>query len=222
MTALAPDTLRGLPGPLPSGESALWQGSPRWSALAVQALHLRALALYFTGLAVFQAWDAMSGGTSATPAAAAAWAAGLGAVVLGLAGLYAWLAARMTVYTITTRRIVITTGIALPVTLSIPFRSVASAAVRLRGDGTGDIPLSVNERRRLSYLVLWPHVRPWRLGRVQPMLRALPDAAGVAEILSAALVAAQAAGATAPAPISVEADAPAPQQTAPGFRPAAA
>jgi hypothetical protein len=39
-------------------------------------------------------------------------------------------------------------------------------------------------------LLLWPHVRPWRLTHVEPMLRCVPEARVVADILAGALVAA--------------------------------
>ena len=39
---------------------------------------------------------------------------------------------------------------------------------------------------RLSYLVCWPHVRPWHMSRTQPALRCIPDAARVAQMLSEA------------------------------------
>ena len=35
-------------------------------------------------------------------------------------------------------------------------------------------------------LHLWPHARPWRVSRPEPMLRCVPDAAGVAQLLSQA------------------------------------
>lgn len=193
MNPLPDPVLRGLPGPLPAGERALWQGSPDWRALALRALHLRLLAFYFVGLAVWQAGEAaIAGAPVGAIAGTLAWTGTLGALVLGLGALYAWWAARSTVYTITTARVVLTFGIALPVTLSVPYKSIGAAAVRVGAGGVGDIPLAVQEKRRLSYLVLWPHARPWRLARVEPMLRAVPDVAGVAEILSAALVEAQA------------------------------
>lgn len=193
MTPLAPETLKGLPGPLPPGEHALWQGSPRWTALARRALHAPLLAAYFAGLGLWQAWEgAASGASAAETGATLARTGALAGAVMGFVALYAWWAARSTVYTVTTARVVMTFGIALPVTLNIPFRSIGAAAVRLASDGTGDIPLASTERRRLSYLVLWPHVRPWRLGRVEPMLRAVPDAGRVADILGLALAQAQA------------------------------
>lgn len=226
MTPLAPHTLRGLPGPLPEGEHALWQGSPAWTSLARRALHVRLVALYFVALAVWQAMEAAPLGLAAV-AATLAWTATLGGGVIALAILYAWWSARATTYTITTRRVILTIGIAVPVTLNLPFRSIGSAAVKLHADGTGDVPLETTERRRLSYVVLWPHARPWRLGRVQPMLRAIPDAAAVAELLADALVAAQGSHQPVvmpvPAPEQAVAPAAAPEVSAPGrLRPAAA
>jgi hypothetical protein len=224
VTPLAPETLRGLPGPLPADEHALWQGSPSWTSLARRALHVRLVALYFVALAVWQATEAAPLGVSAV-LAALAWTALLGGAVLGLALLYAWWSARATVYTITTRRVLLTVGIAVPVTLNLPFRSIGSAAVKVHSDGTGDLPLATTERRRLSYLVLWPHVRPWQLGRVQPMLRSVPDAGSVAALLADALVAAQGEHRplAASEPVSQPVAAPQPVvETAGRLRPAAA
>ena len=41
------EPVRGLPEPLPPGETLLWQGSPRWWSLALDAYRVRALAVYF-------------------------------------------------------------------------------------------------------------------------------------------------------------------------------
>ena len=46
-----------------------------------------------------------------------------------------------------------------------------------------------------AWLLLWPHVRPWRMRHPEPMLRSLPDAAHVAAILAPALTAANGANA---------------------------
>jgi len=35
-----------------------------------------------------------------------------------------------------------------------------------------------------SYLMTWPHVRPWKMKHTQPALRCIPDARTVAKILS--------------------------------------
>ena len=44
-------------------------------------------------------------------------------------------------------------------------------------------------------MLLWPHVRPWRMLKPEPTLRAIPDAAKVAAILAPALTAANGANA---------------------------
>ena len=101
--------------------------------------------------------------------------------------LLAWLNGRATIYTVTNRRLVLRIGVALPMMVNLPFRVVESAALRTFRDGSGDIPLTLDAATRVGYLNLWPHVRPWQIKRPQPALRAVPDVAGVARILSAAL-----------------------------------
>jgi len=124
------------------------------------------------------------------PAAIALGALWLTPFVLGTVGIpavLAWLFSRTTVYTIASRRVVLRSGVALPMTLNIPFRLVESAALRTYRDGTGGILLALAGPDRISYLHLWPNARPWRAARPEPMLRAVPDAARVAEILAQAL-----------------------------------
>lgn len=170
----------GLPERLPPGERILWQGAPRWDALARRAYHVRALAFYFAALL---AWVAAASGS----VRAVAMAAGLAMAALGLLAGLAWLTARTTCYTVTNRRVVMRFGIAVPVTLNLPFAAVHAAGVRVHADGTGDVALAMAVPRGLSWPVLWPHARPWRLSRPEPVLRAVPDAARVAQILGRAL-----------------------------------
>ena len=60
----------------------------------------------------------------------------------------------------------------LPMTLNIPFRHLRPRRrCGLYADGTGDIPLPITGDDRVAYLMLWPHVRPWRAARTEPMLR---------------------------------------------------
>ncbi|MGZ2821903.1 photosynthetic complex putative assembly protein PuhB, partial [Pseudomonas aeruginosa] len=82
--------------------------------------------------------------------------------------LLGYLAARTTVYTITSRRLVMRIGIALPMTLNLPFKVIASAAARINSDGTADIPITLVPPNRLAFLILWPHCRPWTLRRPEP------------------------------------------------------
>src|SRR5262249_37799636 len=107
----------------------------------------------------------------------------------GLLCLLAWLSARATVYTVTSRRVVLRFGVALPLAVNVPYRIVRSAGLRIDSGGTGDIALSLTGDEKIAYLALWPHARPWRLRHPEPMLRAVPAATEVAQILSSALYA---------------------------------
>ena len=88
---------------------------------------------------------------------------------------------------ITNKRVVMRYGVALPMALNIPFKRIASASIARHARETADIPLVLSGPDRISYLHLWPHVRPWRVTRPEPMLSAVPDGARVAEILGRAL-----------------------------------
>lgn len=179
---------RGLPEHLPEGERLLWQGAPEWRAFARHALHIRGLAVYFGVILACSAAASLLDGAGAADAAVSTLLLTLVALVpIGLLMLYAWLVSRATTYSITSRRVVLRLGIALPVTINLPFARIESASMRLRGDGTGDLCLLLDPEDRLAYLVLWPHARPWRMARSEPALRAIPDAGRVGQLLAQAL-----------------------------------
>lgn len=183
----------GLPGPLPKGETMLWQGSPRWETVARRVFHLRKLAAYFAVILLFRELYFLSRGDGG-PAllVSGLWLVGVAAVAIGLLAGIAWLIARTTVYTITDQRVVMQAGIALQLCINLPFKQIQSAGLKTYADGTGDIPLVLPAGEHIAYLALWPHARPWRLSHPDPMLRGIPDAANVARILSRALAAAAA------------------------------
>lgn len=188
MSAVSDLPPRGLPEPLPAGEHILWQGAPKAAALARRALGTRAVALYFAVASVFVAAFGLSGGKSAGALALSLVQTGVAClIVLALIRGFAALVERTTVYTITNRRIVMRIGVALPVTLNLPFASIEGAGLRTYGDGTGDLPLQLDGNGRVGFVHLWPHARPWRIARPEPMLRCVPDAAQVAAILARAL-----------------------------------
>jgi hypothetical protein len=185
------EPVRGLPEELPAGERMLWQGAPRWQSLAVQAFHVRKVAVYFALLAAFQAAAALvDGGTAREALAASSWLVVLGVGAVSVLAVLARLAAGGTVYTLTNRRIVMRFGIALPMTVNLPFAAIDSAVLGRRPDGTSDIALALVRGTRIGYLVNWPNVRPWHYSRPEPMLRALPDGERVASMLGEALTAA--------------------------------
>lgn len=213
-------TPRGLPAPLPEGETILWQGRPAWRSLARRAMHLRGLSLYFGAVAVWLLVDGLATGADPLGAlAGAAMLAGVGAAVIGFLTVYAWLVARGTFYTLTDRRLILSFGVALPMSMNVPYTLIESAALKTWPNGTGDIPVVVKSTRRLSYLLLWPHVRPWRLSQVEPMLRAVTDAERVARLLSERLRLVHGENA-APAPAIAGSRSPE-QAAAPSFAPAA-
>lgn len=182
------EPIPGLPEALPEGERLIWQGAPQWRLLARRLFHTRLLVLYFAALMLWQGGTALGEGATALEAVAGAlWAATLGSLAIGLLVLLAWLTARSTVYSITSRRVVMRFGIAIPITVNLPFELIESAGVKCHRDGSGDIVLSLAAGQRVGYFTMWPHVRPGRFSQAQPMLRALPEATHVAGLLAGAL-----------------------------------
>jgi hypothetical protein len=177
----------GLPEPLPAGERLLWQGSPDWRTLAVRSFHLRKLVLYFGVILVARAITVVAqGGSLLDGAVAAVWLTPAVALALALVTLLAWLTGRTTVYTITDKRVVMRIGIVLSLTFNLPFNKITGAGLRGHGDGTSSIPITLEPAEKIAYVHLWPHARPWRVARPEPMLCAVPNAAQVAQTLSRA------------------------------------
>ena len=77
----------------------------------------------------------------------------------------------------------------MPVSINVPFAQVDGADLTVGAGDTGGLTLQVADGSRLSWLVLWPHVRPWRLRAPEPMLRSVPRAAEAGQILARALAA---------------------------------
>lgn len=182
----------GLPQELPAGEKLLWQGSPRWWPLARRALRVLPVGTYLAAIVLWQGYSAYQ--------AHHAWhwvtrsvglAASLAVFVIAMLLLIAWAAARATVYSITTRRVVIRHGISLPMSLNIPFQQIQAASLRLETDGSGDLALELPRSQRIGYLLNWPHVRAGHYVQPQPALRGVADAARVAGLLRVALQATQ-------------------------------
>jgi hypothetical protein len=177
-----------LPAPLPVGERVIWQGKPSFKGLALRSFHIREVAIYFGLLLIWRLSSNWSHGVPAGEAFTSALWLIVPAIssIAVLAGL-AWLFQRAACYTITSKRILFQFGVALPMTMNIPLGKIANAALKTYRDGSGDIPLRLNDEGRVSYLLLWPHVRPWRLRVTEPMLNSIPDAAKVAAKLAEAL-----------------------------------
>lgn len=181
----ATEPVRGLPERPPEDERILWQGKPDAWALTRSALAFWWVMGYFVFLALWRliaAIDIMPVGQ----------AIGISipflilAVIVGcLLYLTAWVQARATVYTITNKRVAMRVGAALTITLNLPYTQISSADLDLRKDGSGTIALTTMGDVSFSYLVLWPHVRPWRFP-ARPALRCIPNAERVARLLAEA------------------------------------
>jgi len=113
----------------------------------------------------------------------------LGAIAIGVLSLLAYWNAASTVYSITSQRVLLRHGIAVPLTMNIPFRLIESAALRTFADGTGEIVFTLPREQRVGYLVTWPHLRPGHITRTQPSFRALADSQQAAQILGSSLIA---------------------------------
>ncbi len=180
----------GLPERLPRGEGIIWQGSPAWWPFARRAMHLKGLAFYFLVLVAWHLTEAMmAGGTLIEALSGPSLSVVLASLCLVILGVIGRASARATLYTITNRRIVLRVGVALPMTINIPFTAVQSASVKRHADGTEDIVLALLPEHRVSVVALWPHLRPWRMGRPEPMLRSLPVTSGASQVLARALAA---------------------------------
>ncbi|MDJ1009094.1 MAG: photosynthetic complex putative assembly protein PuhB [Paracoccaceae bacterium] len=180
----ATEPVPGLPEAPPREELILWQGRPATWALAREALAIHWVAAYFAVLAFWRVGVSAAdiGWGPALPQALPFLLLGL--VAVGLILIVAWVQAKATVYTITTSRVAMRVGAALTLTLNLPFSKIASADLDLKASGTGTIAITTKGETRLSYLVLWPHVRPWKMKHTQPALRAIPEAEKVARILA--------------------------------------
>lgn len=188
ITEFGVEPVPGLPKALPQGDRILWQGAPDWWSFARRVFHVNKIAAWFLFLSGWRMLETVSAGQS--PAQALfpiVILLAIGGVAISFFLFIAWMTQRTTVYTLTRDRLVMRVGLALPVTINIPYGLVDSADLKTWSDKTGNIPLKLNGKDRAAYFMLWPHVRPWRLGRPQPMLRCIPEADKVAGIFSQAL-----------------------------------
>ena len=178
------EPIRGLPEELPADEHILWQGSPDPRRLAREALNLRWIAGYFALLTIWRV-----GASSADFSLGVSVMHGLPFAVAGIvvcAILYgiAYVQARATVYTLTNKRVAMRIGAALTMTLNLPYTWIGTAKLDLKPSGHGTLAFELIGDSRVSYLMTWPHVRPWHMSRTQPALRCIPDAEKVARIFA--------------------------------------
>jgi hypothetical protein len=178
------EPMPGIPAKLPEGEEILWQGRPDPMALARGAYKINWILGYMLAVVLWRAGGAYADGGAALMIATALPYLALCLAGFGVVYLLAWAQARASIYTITTARVIMRIGAALPVTYTIPFVRIGTARLDLRPNGSGTIAMELTEGVRLSYAVLWPHLRPGFARETQPAFRCIKDASHVARLLS--------------------------------------
>ena len=184
-----PSQFQELPSSLPEGERLIWQGRPTFKGLALRAFHIREVGIYFGLILMWRLWSNWSSAASLSEATTSAlWIVVPALSSIAVLAVLAFLFRRATTYTITSKRVLLQFGVALPMTMNVPLSKIENAALKIYGDGSGDIPLKLADSGRASFFLLWPHIRPWRLRESEPMLRSIPNAhevaAKLAEVLS--------------------------------------
>jgi len=186
MTEYEDEPVEGLPDFLPEGETMVWQGRPTVAAMARRLFFIPHLALYF-GLLIagHTVYRLMEGVSAAQVMGTFVWQAGLAVTVLVL---LAWLArsyAASVMYTLTSERLVIRSGVALPMMVNIPIEQITAADMRVYRDGTGDIVLTPIADRKLHWVLLWPNVSAWYSRPIRPLLRGLAEPHRAADAFAA-------------------------------------
>lgn len=180
------EPIEGLPELPPEGETILWQGRPDWWTLAKESLAVRGVMIYFVFLGAWRSVALMAERDVATSIWGAMPFLVLGGIAVAILTVIAIAQAVTTVYTVTNRRVAMRIGAALNVTYNLPYTWIESADLDLRKGGTGTIALKLRGETQMSYLMLWPHMRPWHVKDPQPALRCIKDAQRIADILAQA------------------------------------
>lgn len=180
------EPVKGLPERLPEGEHILWQGRPSTRMLAREALSTRTVAVYFLAVAALRVIISTADYPVPTALGHAVPILLIGVVAVAILYGVAFAQARSTVYTLTNKRVAMRIGAALTLTLNLPYTWIGNATLSVGKAGHGTIAFELIGDTRLSYVMTWPHVRPWFMARTQPALRCIPDAATVARIFAEA------------------------------------
>ncbi|MEM6537195.1 MAG: photosynthetic complex putative assembly protein PuhB [Pseudomonadota bacterium] len=169
------EPLRGLPGPLPEGEQIVWQSSPNPWGLVIHAFHVRFALAYVALLAL---WNLIA---TTVVANGAAFSSGKlvtllfgGAIAIGLISLIGVSMARAAVFTVTTRRVIIRHGLAIPKYINLPFTEIKAVSIANHRK-YADIAFDLT-KPKIPYIHLWPFARPLRFRKPVPLLRSLATA----------------------------------------------
>jgi Bacterial PH domain len=182
-----PAYIKGVPHPLPPGETLLWEGAPATGPVATHVFHWRFLAIYFVAVLIWWAVSTSAAFGSNEFVVGFSMAFAFSLLVLGIAFALAKLVAGTSWYAITNRRVVLRVGMVFPMSINIPFTILESAGVGMFKDGTGQVLLTLVKGQRIAYIALWPHCRVFKFAEPQPVLRGLVQPKQVADILARAV-----------------------------------
>lgn len=170
------EPVRGLPDTLPPDETLIWRGEPDFRIMARRVFHLRTISLYVALLlAAHMGLQWYGGGDFVGVLLGSSWMIALGLAAIGIVALLAWAYTRTTVYTLTDKRLVLRFGVAIPMMVNLPLAIVGAADLRRYSDGSGDITLTLSQKKKLSYTLLWPNIKPSQFRPVVPAMRCLAN-----------------------------------------------
>jgi hypothetical protein len=174
----------GLPEALPRNEYIVWQGRPDWRQLAIEAFHVRKIAIYFAVMVLLQLVHLMDNNTALPEMfKSLATSVTLATIALSLLTWGAYLSANGTMYTLTNKRIIMRIGIVLSLTFNLPLKKITACDLQLQKNQTGNLALGIASESPIGWLNLWPHVRAWRVASPQPSLRCVPQAQALAQLI---------------------------------------
>ena len=87
---------------------------------------------------------------------------------------------------ITSKRVIIKSGLALIFMLNVPFDKIASIDKNHYSDGSGNISFKLISNKRVPFFASWPSVRPWYFSNPEPTFRCIADVDVIALKLSEA------------------------------------
>ena len=182
------EPVRGLPDTLPPDEHLIWRGEPDFRVMARRVFHLRSVAIYVgLLLCAHMGLQLYRGAGFVDVLLGSSWMIALGLAAIGILALLAWAYTRTTVYTLTDKRLVMRFGVAIPMMVNLPLAIVGSADLKRFADGSGDITLTLSQKKKLSYTLLWPNIQPWQFRPVVPAMRCLKAVDEAAAALATAV-----------------------------------
>mgnify|MGYP001213734411 CR=1 FL=1 len=160
---------------IPEDENVIWHGRPDLRRFSISALGLRYLILYLLVVSLttfFSNYGNLSLSIFLQMMFPYVICCCLAAIIMVMIGISQVIP---TVYVITSKRIIIKSGLALIFMLNVPFDKVANIDKKVFNDGCGDISFKLIGNKRIPFFAGWPSVRPWYFNNPEPTFRCISD-----------------------------------------------